>query len=324
MQLQVIGFIFELAPIIKKYTYNKTEMNKFKLTLLGLCLTAMTFGQTDTNQKLIELGKSYKDFMFRNEPSKDDLKGLKTDVPEGLKTAIDYIVQTITTGNKLLTQKYLSRPDDQTLKQIFIIRAVNLNMREENQVDNNKLIDSLTAKEIPVYELLDNYYGMLYTAVGNKNQPFDFSKVDFRLKDYNLKDDTEKGILVFRCIDYCGRTIWGYMNVVKPANTQKAYDNIKKFPKFNGRAYYQYADFYFPDFEMNVVKNQGIQSYKSFYLDKYFETLLSHLICLNKEGGAEKEKNDLLLGSILKEKNLYKFTKYKSTLEEIFKEQKQE
>jgi hypothetical protein len=40
--------------------------------------------------------------------------------------------------------------------------------------------------------------------------------------------------------------------------------------------------------------------------------------------GTEKEKNDLLLGSILKERNLYKFTKYKDTLEDIFKEQKQE
>lgn len=299
-------------------------MNKLTLTLLGLCLTVLTFGQTNNNQKLIELGKSYKDFMFRNEPTKDDLKELKTNVAENLKTANDYIVQTITTSNKLLTQQFLSRPEDQTLKQIYIIRAINLNLREENQVDNNKLIDSLTIKEIPVYELLDNYYGMLFTAVGNKNQPFDFSKVDFKLKDYNLKDDTEKGILFLRCIDYCGKTIWGFMNVVKPANTQKAYDNIKKYPKFNGRPYYQYTDFYFTDFEMNIVKDKGIQSYKSYYLDKYFEVLLSHLICLNKEGGTEKEKNDLLLGSILKERNLYKYTKYKDTLEEIFKEQKKE
>jgi hypothetical protein len=299
-------------------------MKRIALTLFGLCLTVLTFGQTNNKAKLIELGKTYKDFMFRNEPTKEVFKNIKADAPENLKTATDFIVQTITTKNKLLTQQFLSRPDDSTLKQIFIIRAVNLNLREENQIDNNKLIDSLTTSNIPTYELVDNYYGMLFTAVGNKNQPFDFSKVDFKLKDYNFKDDTEKGIFFLRCMKDCNSVIWGYMNVVKPANTQKAYENIKKYPKFNGLPYYQYADFYFTDFEMNIIKDKGIQSYKSYYLDRYYETLLFHLICLNKENGSEKEKNDLLLGSILKNNNLYKYTKYKDDLEEIFKEQKRD
>ena len=299
-------------------------MTKTTLAFLALFLTILTFGQTNNNDKLIELGKTYKDFMFRNEPTKQVFKDIKENNTENLKTATDFIAQTITTKNKLLTQQFLSRPDDQILKQIFIIRAINLNLREENQVDNNKLIDSLTNVSIPIYELVDNYYGMLFTAVGNKNQPFDFSKIDFKLKDYNFKDDTEKGIFFLRCMRDCNSVIWGYMNVVKPPNTQKAYDNIKKYPQFNGRPYYQYTDFYFTDFEMNIVKDKGKQSYKSYYLDKYFETLLFHLTCLNKEGGTEKEKNDLLLGSIMKERNLYKYTKYKDTLEDIFKEQKQE
>jgi len=299
-------------------------MKKTTLTLLATYLTFLTFGQVTENQKMIELGKTYKDFMFRNEPTKDILKEIKSDVPENLKVATEFIVQSITTKNKLLTQPFLSRPEDKVLKQIFIIRAINLNLREENQVDNNKLIDSLSNKDIPTNELIDNYYGMVFTAIGNKNQPFDLSKTDFKMKDYNFKDDPEKGIMFLRCMDYCGKTIWGFMNVVKPPNTSKAYDNIKKFPKFNGQAYYQYTDFYFTDFEMNIVKDKGIQGYKSYYLDKFYETLLSHLICLNKEGGSEKEKNDLLLGSILKERNLYKYTKYKETLENIFKEQKRE
>lgn len=104
----------------------------------------MTFGQTNHNEKLIEVGKIYKDYMFRNEPNKEVFKDIKANLPENLKTAADFIAQTITTTNKLLTSQFLSRPDDQTLKQIFIIRSINLNLQEENQVDNNKLIDSLT------------------------------------------------------------------------------------------------------------------------------------------------------------------------------------
>jgi len=298
-------------------------MDKLTLTLLGLCFTFLISGQT-SNQKLIELGKVYKDFMFRNDPTKEDLKEIRSNVQDNLKIANDFVVQTITKGNKLLTGGYLSRPQDETLKQVYIIRAINLNLREENQVDNNQLIDSLTAKEISGYELIDNYYEMLFIAVANKSQPFNLSKIDIKLKDYNLKDETEKGILFLQCMRFCGSVIWGYMNVVKPPNTQNAYDYIKIFPKFNGRPYYQYTDFYFTDFEMNIIKDKGMQSYKSYYLNKYYETLLSHLLCLNKEGGSEKEKSDLLLGSILKERNLYKYTKYKETLEAIFKEQKQE
>ncbi len=297
-------------------------MKKTALSLLLTCLTILSFGQDIENRKMIELGKTYKDFMFRNETPKQVFKDLKTNVPENLKTATEFIIQSITTKNKLLSTAYLSRPTNQVLKQIYIIRAINLNLREENQIDNKKLIDSLTSKEIPTYELVDNYYGMLFTAVGNKNQPFDLSKTDFKLNEYNLTDDTEKGILVLRAMSNCGMTIWGYMNVVKPANTKKAYDNIKKFPKINGRPYYQYTDFYFTDFEMKIIINEEIQSYKSYYLNKFYQTLLYHLECIYKESGSEKDKNDLLLGSILKEKNLYKYSKNKETLEGLFKEQK--
>ncbi len=299
-------------------------MKKKVFTFLAIFFTYLATGQTPVNQKMIDLGKIYKDYMFRNEPTKDVLKDAETGVPENLKAATDFILQTITTKNKLLTATYLSRPEDAVLKQIYIIRAIDNNLREEDQVNPIKLIDSLSSQEIPTYELLDNYYEMLFTAVGNKNQPFNLSKINFNMKEYRLKDDTEKGIMFLRCVDYCGKTIWGYMNIVKPPNTKEAYKYIKKFPKFNGRAYFQYTDFYFPDFEMTIIKDKGVQSYKSYYLNLFYGTLLSHLICLKNEGGSEDEKNDLLLGSILREQNLYKYTKYKKTLEEIFKVQKVE
>ena len=284
-----------------------------------ICLLILSFGQNSVNQKMIDLGKAYKDFMFRNEPSKEIIKELKKEVPENLEVATNFIIQTILKNNKILTSKFLSRPDDIILKQIYIIRAINLNLREENQIENNKLIDSLSNKEIPIYELVDNYYEMIFGSAGNKNQPVDLSNIDLKLTEYNLKDDTERGILVLKAISFCGTTIWGFMNIPKPANTQKAFQQIKKFPKINGRPYYQYTDFYFPDFEMIIIIDKGVQSYKSYYIDKFYETLLYHLICLNKEGGTETEINDLLLGSILKEEKLYKYTKHKEKLQDLFK-----
>ena len=261
--------------------------------------------------------------MLRNEPTKEEIREIEANVPDDLKFANEFILQTCTKKNKLLTDQFLARPADEVLKQIFIIRAVCHNFRDANP-DPQKLIDSLIAKEIPTYELLDNYFDMLFLSVANKNKPFNLSKIDIKPGALNLKDDTEKAMLFLKCMDFCGTMIWGYMNVPKPANTKEAYAFIKKYPKFNGRPYYQYSDFYFTDFKMEIVKDKGPQSFKAYYLNKYYETLLSHLLSLNKEGASDKEKDDLLLGSILKERNLYQYTEYRETLESIFKAVKKE
>ncbi len=295
-------------------------MKKLLITCILSCLTICFYAQGQQHPQILKLAKDYRDYMFRNQPTKEVIKEIREMNDATLAPAAEFIEQTITTKNKILSAKYLTRPDDKTLKNIYIIRKVSLNMGEEKSIDNEKLIDSLMRTDVPVYELLDNYYEMVFASVGNKNQPFNLSKMDFKMSEYNLKNDTERGILFLRCMSFCGRTIWGYMNIAKPMNTQKAYEFIKKFPKFNGSPYFYYRDFFFDDFEMVIKQSEGAQSYKGYYLDKYYETLLYHWICLKKEGGTEKEIYDLLLGSILKEKALYPYTQYKETLEEIFQE----
>ena len=296
-------------------------MKKILLLFLFCGLTSSFYGQ-DTHQTLILLGKTYDGYMFRNQPTKEVFKELKAIGNTDMEATVDFITQTITSKNKILTTKYLTRPDDRTLKQIYIVRAISKNLDGKNPTSRNNLIDSLENADIPVYELVDNYYEMVFMAVGNKCQPFNLSKIDFKMNDYKLRDDTERGILFLECMHFCGKTIWGYMNIAKPMNTTDAYKNIKKFPKFNGQPYYQYSDFSFNDFEMVIVKDNGKESYKGYYLDKYYETLLNHLLCLRKEGGSEKEIQDLMLGSILRKRSLYSYTKYKDILEKMFMEVK--
>jgi hypothetical protein len=163
---------------------------------------------------------------------------------------------------------------------------------------------------------------MLFSGIGNKNQPFDLSKIDFRIDNYELKNDTEKGIFFLKTMQFCGTTIWGYMNVVKPPNYKKALQYINNYPKFNGQQYYQYLDFGFEDFEMEIEKDKGIESYKHYYINKYYQTLLYHMMCLNQKKKYKKKRENLLLGSILKEKNYYKYSKNKETLESFFRTMK--
>jgi hypothetical protein len=290
---------------------------KITFTILLTIFTSLVYSQE--NQKLIDLGKAYKNFMFKSEPPKETLKNLKENMPSDFIKTSDFILQTLTTKNDLLKTDFLKLPDSKTLKNIYIVRAINYNIREEYQIDNNKLIDSLKLKDIHRNELVDAYYDILFTSVGNKNQPFNMKKVNFELNNYNLENDTEKGIFFMECMNLCGTSIWGYINIPKPPNYKEAYNLIELFPKFNGLNYFEYTDLNFPDFEIIIDSDKGKESYKGYYINKYYETLLYHLICIKNGFGSEKDFEKLLISSILKDQSLYKYSDSKEILESLFK-----
>ena len=272
----------------------------------------------DLNSDIVELAKIYRNFMFRNSPTESTFKQLDNMKAEELASSVKFIKETITTRNALTTKEFLTPPDDITLLQLYILRRVSWNLGEETSRDNNEVIAELQIKQLTHYELIDSYYDMLFSGVANKNQPFDLSTTNFEMIDYGLSDDTEKGIFFLKAMVFCGTTIWGYMNIVKPPNYKTALEYIEKFPKFNGQPYFQYLDFGFPDFEMEIEKDKGNESYKSHYINKFYDTLLSHLACLSQKKRQKEAKEDLALGSILKEKNYYKYSKKKEVLESIF------
>jgi hypothetical protein len=290
------------------------------LVLIGLLSGGIAIAaEADNDSKLIELGKAYKDFMFRNDPPKSYLKSIKKDASEDLKQTAKFISETISPRSKVLSDGFLKLPDDVTLKAIYIVRQVSLNLKVDDPKDNNLLVDELKSASINHYELVDNYYSMLFTAVGNKRGVKELGKMDFQLKRLNLNDETKKGIFFLRCMSLCGRSIWGYMNVAKPRNTKLALEYIDNFPMFNGLKYYQYTDFYFSDFEMELNGEAGLESYKYHFINQLYETLIYHMICLREEGAENSEINDLLLGSIMRTENLYKYTEHTEVLNQIFK-----
>jgi hypothetical protein len=289
-------------------------MRKIVLTTILLSLGQITWGQV--NDGLIELGKSYRQFMFRNNPPENVLSSLDKYDNTELAFVADFIQETIRPSSKILSDKFLHRPTDKDLKQIYIVRQINLNVRKENPTDNNQLIETLNKKDITTQELVDNYYSMVFAAYGNKVDPYDLSTTDFQLNDYGLKDDTEKGIFFLESMRLNGLLIFGYMNIVKPPNYSKALEFINKYPRYNGSPYYQFIDLNFPDFKINIESETKQQSYKEYYIDKYYETLLSHLDCLREVG--EKEKiYDLVLGSLLKEDIYYKYSKREKDIKKL-------
>jgi len=290
-------------------------MKKIVLVLLAMGFTQI-FAWGQVNDGLIELGKVYKQFMFRNNPPETVLANLDNYENTELSFAANFIQETIRPNSNVISDEFLKRPNDNDLKLIYIIRQINLNAGKEKPKDNTELVSDLLKKEIGTQELVDNYYSMLFAAYGNKVKPYDLSKTDFQLNNYGLKDETEKGIFFLVSMRLNGMLIFGYMNIVNPPNYEKAYDMINKYPTYNGSPYFQFSDLNFPDFKIRIESESKPESYKAYYIDKYYETLLSHLECLKNMGDKEKIY-DLVFGSILREEIYFKYSKKEKEIRQL-------
>lgn len=294
-------------------------MNKKITLLLLLIFSIQTTFASELDDGLIELGKIYRNYVFQNNPN--DLIFKKIDginSPELVTTKL-FIKECISPNNNLTSDKFLKLPDEQTLKNLYLIMKVNANVREKEPKDNAELLTEWRNKNVPRYELVENYYSMVFSGIGNKNQPFNLSNTDFIIDNYNLEDDTEKGIFFLTAMNLCYYQIWGYMNVVKPPNYKKALESIEKYPKFNGQEYYRYLSFGFADFEMQIEKDKAKESYKTYFINRFYNTLIYHHQCLNQKKKTIKEAENLALSSILKEKNYYEYSKHQDYLNGLFR-----
>ena len=286
--------------------------------ITGILLSHSAYSQESLNKNhIIELGKYYSRFMFANDPSKELTKKLGIEYSENLTNSVIFIKEVTKSNNKILTDKFLILPDTTTLKVLFIINALHQAPHLENPKEPALVVDSLVNERIPIHLLIDQYYRIIFTSVGNKNKPFNLSKVNFKMSEYGLTTDRQKAIFYLRCMDMCGSQIFGYMNIVNPPNTKTALSYIEKFPQFDGLKYYQYTDLQFEDFQMEIFNDKGLQSYKDHFINDLFEILLNHAVCLNKEKN-QQEVQDFLMSSPLKDESLWKHTELQEVLESIF------
>lgn len=294
-------------------------MNK-KITLLLLLIGSIqiTFA-SELDHGIIELGKIYRNYNFQNNPNELVFKKMDAISTSELEKTKLFIRECISLKNKLTSEVFLKLPDEQTLLNLYLIMKVNANVRQKEPKDSIELLSEWRTKNVPRYELIENYYSMVFAGIGNKNQPFNLSDTNFIIDNYNLVDDTEKGIFFLSAMNLCYYQIWGYMNVVKPPNYKKAKASIDKYPKFNGQEYYKYLSFGFTDFKMQIEKDKEVESYKSYFINRFYKTLIYHHQCLNQKRKTKTEAENLTLSSILMEKNYYEYSKNQEYLNGLFR-----
>src|SRR5689334_22905925 len=104
-------------------------MKKILLILSILSLTIHVFASNSLNPGLIEIGKYYRQFMFRNSPPESVLSDFSKYKGTELEFAADFIKETISANNSLISDKFFQRPSDATLQLLYTIREINYNIR---------------------------------------------------------------------------------------------------------------------------------------------------------------------------------------------------
>ncbi|MGB1207272.1 MAG: hypothetical protein ACPG5B_16615 [Chitinophagales bacterium] len=287
------------------------------------CFLLLSFS-ADANQKiselannLVELGRFYRYNGFEHESAEKIRRHLKPLRTPELNATTDFVAQLVKKNNRLLQKKYLQLPNDETLVYVFIMRKVAYNLWKKEPVNNVDLVEKLLHQKITQRVLVSSYYNLLFAAVGNKNRSIDLSKTNFDLSAYNLKTATQRSIFFLQCMDFASRSIRHRMMDKRTANFESAYAVIKKYPTFDGKPYYYYADFALPDF--SIMRSQRILSFKNFYMANYYHLLLIHLQCLEKNNADKQAINNLLEHSILRNKSLQSYNNYESYLKKVIK-----
>ena len=288
------------------------------LILLALCLFSfVSLAQDQITRGIIDLTGIYQKHMIGKAPDKKVIKSALAEYAgTQLEFTSEFIIECTKEKNKITSKKFLAKPDNISLKALYCIHVIYVARHNNESINEEEVVKSLFYSEIQSELLIDNFYNTAFTAVGNKNRPFNMSKDDFDFKALGLTSKEDRGIFFLQCMDGCASQIWGYMNIPKPANTKAAMGLIEKFPKFNGDAYYLHKDLSFDDFEVEI--NDSIQSYKSFYINKYYELLFNHFICQDAEGASNDDMMDLLMNSVLPIESYWQYTEFEDALRQIY------
>jgi hypothetical protein len=249
-------------------------MKKYYLSYF-LFFSIICFSQT-SNSDFIQLAEAFHKYhSVRNVDSLiiqklEKIKSVENDESK------DFIIELIKPNNNTLSEKYLKKPNQITLKSVYKILQLNYNMFSANPIANNDILKKIKFDNISEQELLAKYYETLIGNLVNKMDKIDFSIININFENLNLNTKTEKGILFLIVIERLGSYYWGNEYLSEIENSNEIKNIIKRYPKFDNKEYYEYNDFDFDDFLITVDIRKPKTSFKDYFLKIYINTIQSH------------------------------------------------
>lgn len=292
--------------IFRRIRHNTQQLMRKALTMsIGLALlTVGAFGQQlNDDQEIVALAKFYR--TYHGLSGSEDAALIAKYQGTKFEHVAAFIQEAAKPNNRIIEREYLSCPDSATLKIFHTIIRVNYNMYEADPEDNTAVAEAYLSRDVSRHEQISAYYSSLFVSVINKNRPFDYSQRNWALDSLGFKDEKEKSVFFLVFIDKLGSQLSSYLKAMRGPNWTGIEDYAPLLPLINGKPYYQFDEFYFKDFEMNIYKQD--RNFKEYYLPIFYDVLVAHLLMLEQKQRPTTEINDLLLTSILSKEQYYKY-----------------
>lgn len=186
-----------------------------------------------------------------------------------------------------------------------VIREIHYNRNNEKKTPRPTLdvAKEVLSERIDNRWLLDNYYYRIRGGIASHFNDSDLSKLDLRFAQLGLTDPTEKAIFFFNVMEAVGGG--RFMVLLATRNNKRILDFANRFPKFEGKKYYEFTDFNYPDFEW--IGYEKRESYNKRHFETYYTTLFAHHKA-ETEDGSKAVADSLLSESILSKPEYFKFT----------------
>ena len=112
---------------------------------------------------------------------------------------------------------------------------MNYNIFKPKPENNKIIIERLNISNIDYHESLAAYYDLIFGSLVNKHDSLDLSNTNYDLNSLDLNTPEDKAIFFLVSMERFGSDIWGYMNILDPANFESALNVIERYPKYDDK-----------------------------------------------------------------------------------------
>lgn len=293
-------------------------MNK-KLTLIILLFSVIIYGQIDNQEfeNLVELGEVYSKNV--NATGDDFITSVNKLRTSNLNHIIDALIAVGQGDEKLLTNEFLTKPNNTELMYWYVLREIHYNNVSEDKKPrpNHIVAKEVLESDIDERWLLDNYYYRIRGGIAKLFNDADLSEYNFDLNSYGLENETERAMLYFALTDAMTQR-FKVLQMLKKSD--KLLEFAGKLPDFNGKPYYEYTAFDFEDFDW--IGYDKTESYKQRHIGNVFQSVNGYFSAFAEKKDNENMRN-VYFKSILSEPKYFEFSgEMESDLKEIYNQSK--
>lgn len=278
----------------------------------NLCIGQVKLSSNDLNN-LVAIAQIYS--QNPNVSGDESVRSINNLRTPRLNNLADVLITAGKGDADILDSRFLKRPSDDELYLWFVLREIHYNRVSTTRPARPDYVvaSEVLAKTIDSRLLLDNYYYRIHGGIASLFNTADLSKIDLKVDEYGFRDETEKAIFFFNMID---SMVGGRFKVLlMMRNHQKISEFGRKLPKFNGKDYFYYKNFAYPDFDW--IGYEKTESYNERHIGNLYVVLFAQSQAM-AEIGDKRTAERITINSILNEPKYFKFSELKDLLQKRY------